>query len=148
VGRRFQEVKRRGGGGSAFSAALGGRGRGAGEGGRGTRGGAGDGRRGHGEEGVPELGDDPDRWAPPIGGRERGRREADWAARRDGPVGPWREGEREGNGPRVEFGVYFFLFFLFFQILFKLFSNLFKSNLFTKFSSFFSNYFKDFHKYF
>jgi hypothetical protein len=126
VGRRFREGKRRGGGGGAFSAALGGRGRGAGEEGLGTRGGAGDGRRGHGEEGVPEVGDDPDRWVPPVGGRERGRLEADWAARWDGPVGPRWEGGREGNGPWVEFGVYlFFIFFLFF--FFKSFSNLFQT---------------------
>jgi hypothetical protein len=47
-------------------------GRGAGEGGRGRRGDAGDGRRGHGV-GRLEVGDDPDRWAPPVGDRERGR---------------------------------------------------------------------------
>jgi hypothetical protein len=36
-----------------------------------------------GRKGRPEVGGDPDRWAPPVGGRVR---------------------EREGSGPREEMG--------------------------------------------
>jgi hypothetical protein len=63
--------------------------------GRGAAGNGGEGRRRRGEEGGrrPEEGDDPDRWAPPVGGRmrERGR-----GGGRSGPCGP-KDGWAGGN---------------------------------------------------
>jgi hypothetical protein len=45
-------------------------------------------RRGRGEEGGGrlEVGDEPDRWAPPVGEREREEREG--GGRASGPCGP------------------------------------------------------------
>jgi hypothetical protein len=75
---------------------------------------------GHGEMGAPEVGDDPDRWAPPVGecvreGRERWAGGLSWAGR----VwwADWREekkGEELGRGPDGErkgvWGLFFFFF--------------------------------------
>jgi hypothetical protein len=75
-----------------------------------------------GRKGVPEVRDDPDRWAPPVGECVRKGRE-----REVGPAGDeWVAGSARpsgGNGPDwdgFEFVVFcFFLFYFFFQILFK-----------------------------
>jgi hypothetical protein len=102
--------------------------------------------------GAPEVGDDPDRWAPPVGecvreGRERWAGGLSWAGR----VwwADWREekkGEELGRGPDGERKGVWGLFFSFFQILFKqLFKPLFKSNILHLFHNLFSQIiFKDF----
>jgi hypothetical protein len=135
------ERKRRDGGSGASRATLGGRERGAGEGGRGRRGGAGDGRRGRGEEkggGRLEVGDDPDRWAPPVGGCVR-EREGSGAY---GPAGEMGRRGFVGRGVGLNWVcfVLFFLFLFFFKTFFKPFLN----QIFYIFSNFhtnFSNYF-------
>jgi hypothetical protein len=103
---------------------------------------------GYAEMGAPEVGDDPDRWAPPVGecvreGRERWAGGLSWAGR------VWWAGWREekkgrrrvGRGPDGERkGVCFFLSF----------SNSFKQffqNLFLK-SNLLHNFLQTFHKHF
>jgi hypothetical protein len=121
-----------------------------------------------GRKGRPEVGDDLDRWAPPVGGcvRERGR-EGEWAAwageemgrrRFHGPLRKKRKKEEKGRGgprgkeggwagPRVE--VRWVCFFLFFQIHFKPIFQPFLNQIFyifsnSNFNTNFSNYFKGF----
>jgi hypothetical protein len=69
-----------------------------------------------------EVGDDPDRWAPPVGEREREERAGLWWA----VCGP-----KASAGPRGGFGwVVFFSFFFLLQINFKPnFQTIFKSNI-------------------
>jgi hypothetical protein len=94
-------------------------------------------RRNHGGDGAPEVGDDPDRWAPPVGECVR-EGEGRWAGRCGwaGKVG-WAAGRRKkGSGPDGE-GVWFcFLFFSnpFIQ-LFKTFLNQTLLHLFHNFFS-------------
>jgi hypothetical protein len=96
-----------------------------------------------GRKGRPEVGDDPDRWAPPVGGcvREReGRRVGRVGRRRNGPVGLNGRanlvGRRKGwwVGPQVGLVCFFLFFFLFFfKSIFKPISNLLKFKSFTSF---------------
>jgi hypothetical protein len=102
------------------------------------------GRRGEERGGArPEVGDGPDRWAPPVGGYERERR---WsgpmvAVGPEGFVGRCDKNKEIVVGPRGKkvgldqccgFGfVVFFLFF--FKSIFKPISNLFKFKSFTCF---------------
>jgi hypothetical protein len=96
-----------------------------------------------GRKGRPEVGDDPDRWAPPVGGcvREReGRRVGRVGRRRNGPVGLNGRanlvGRRKGwwVGPQVGLVCFFlFIFLFFFKSIFKPISNLFKFKYFTSF---------------
>jgi hypothetical protein len=121
--------KRRDGGSGASRAALGGRERGAGEGGRGRRGGAGDGRRGRGEEkggGRLEVGDGPDRWAPPVGGCVK-EREGSGAY---GPAGAMGRRGFVGRGVGLNWVCFVFFFFFFFKSFLKpIFQTIFKSNI-------------------
>jgi hypothetical protein len=98
---------------------------------------------GHGEIGAPEVGDDYDRWAPPVGecvreGRERWVGGLSWAER----VwwADWREEKKgeEESGPWAGWGkerglglVFFFLFSNPFKQFFS--KPFFKSNLLHKF---------------
>jgi hypothetical protein len=109
------------------------------------------GRRGEERGGArPEVGDGPDRWAPPVGGsvRERGR-EGEWAAGQSWAARQnWVARPKAGAGPRMEkkggvevargVGLVclffsFFSFSFFFKSIFKPISNLFKFKSFTCF---------------
>jgi hypothetical protein len=87
-----------------------------------------------GRKGRSEVGDDPDRWAPPVGGCVRGR-ERRSAGPRDKWAGPrWNrnEGGEVGRGVGEEglFCFFSFSFSLFFKSFLKpIFSTLLNSNL-------------------
>jgi hypothetical protein len=137
------ERKRRDGGSGASRAALGGRERGVGEGGRGRRGGAGDGRRGRGEEkggGRLEVGDGPDRWAPPVGGCVK-EREGSGAY---GPAGAMGRRGFVGRGVGLNWVCFVFSFSFFSNPFSNQFFKPFLNQIFYIFSNFhtnFSNYF-------
>jgi hypothetical protein len=73
-----------------------------------------------GRKGAPEVGDDPDRWAPPVGecvreGRERevGPAGDEWAAGSARPSGGKRAGLVGWLDREKGFGVFLFPFFFF-----------------------------------
>jgi hypothetical protein len=70
--------------------------------GRGAAGEAGKAGGGAGKKGGrrPEEGDGPDRWAPPVGGCERERREAGALVGRVGRKRVWAAAEKKKGGER------------------------------------------------
>jgi hypothetical protein len=98
----------------------------------------------------PEVGDGPDRWAPPVGGCVRegreggGRWRATWAGSELG-----RDEKKGGSWAAAGLGWVVLFFFFFFKSFFKpIFSTLLNSNLLHDFLQFSPNYFKDFSKTF
>jgi hypothetical protein len=96
-----------------------------------------------GERRRREVGDDPDRWAPPVGDRVREREEG----RGSGPCGPegLGRGGDGGLGSRGRLDRFVFVFFFSFSNPFQIFLNeIFYIFSNSNFHTNFSNYFKGF----